>query len=219
MLLIFNGSYASSDGHPSTAAGMPSASNHFRYSDYPVVIVEKLPSEFRFEHLGSLHLLVVCFIGHGLAAVSGWLRHWVRQGSSHAASFAYPTMLCQLRGTQDRRSRCGRFYAGSSPAPIRASRPWSALMIARCAHDLKSRRICTSVLQRAVNFHPLPYSAPFVLVVDCRCASIYVIQYDANPRQPLRRSPKRNLLARLCQKLRIGQYLRFKNIWGNGEPC
>jgi hypothetical protein len=170
MLLIFNGSYASSDGHPSTAAGMPSASNHFRYSDYPVVIVEKLPSEFRFEHLGSLHLLVVCFIGHGLAAVSGWLRHWVRQGSSHAASFAYPTMPCQLRGTQDRRSRCGRFYAGSSPAPIRASRPWSALMIARCAHDLKSRHICTSVLlQRAVNFHPLPYSAPFVLVVDCRC--------------------------------------------------
>ena len=61
MLLIFNGSYASSDGHP--AAGMPSASNHFRYSDYPVVIAEKLPSEFRFEHLGSLHLLVVCFIG------------------------------------------------------------------------------------------------------------------------------------------------------------
>ena len=45
------------------AAGMPSASNHFRYSDYPVVIAEKLPSEFRFEHLGSLHLLVVCFIG------------------------------------------------------------------------------------------------------------------------------------------------------------
>ena len=82
MLLIFNGSYASSDGHPSTAAGMPSASNHFRYSDYPVVIAEKLPSEFRFEHLGSLHLLVVCFIGHGLAAVSSWLRHWVRQGSS-----------------------------------------------------------------------------------------------------------------------------------------
>ena len=76
MLLIFNGSYASSDGHPSTAAGMPSASNHFRYSDYPVVIVEKLPSEFRFEHLGSLHLLVVCFIGHGLAAVSRWFRHW-----------------------------------------------------------------------------------------------------------------------------------------------
>ena len=114
MLLIFNGSYASSDGHP--AAGMPSASNHFRYSDYPVVIAEKLPSEFRFEHLGSLHLLVVCFIGHGLAAVSGWLRHWVRQGSSHPASFAYPTMPCQLRETQDRGSRCGRFYAGSSPA-------------------------------------------------------------------------------------------------------
>ena len=165
------------------------------------MIAEKLPSEFRFEHLGSLHLLVVCFIGHGLAAVSRWFRHWWLGRVLHtrsAASFAYPTMPCQLRGTQDHRSRCGRFYAGSSPAPlfclvtgaaIRASRPWSALMIARCAHDLKSRRICPSVFQRVVNFHPLPYSAPFGLVVDCRCARIYVTQYDANPRQPLRRSP------------------------------
>jgi hypothetical protein len=47
------------------------------------VIAEKLPSEFRFEHLGSLHLLVVCFIGHGLAALRLVPALVVRQGSSH----------------------------------------------------------------------------------------------------------------------------------------
>jgi hypothetical protein len=56
-------------------------------------------------------------------------------------------------------------------------------MIARCAHDLKSHRICPSVFQRVVNFHPLPYSAPFGLVVDCRCARIYVTRYDTRRMQ------------------------------------
>jgi hypothetical protein len=52
-----------------------------------------------------------------------------------------------------------------------------------------------------VNLHPLPYSAE-LLSVYIRSVS----RHDTNARRVSPRPPKRNLLARLCQKHQIGQH-------------